>query len=148
MSRTSRLQVYQSPVGLSGAPVANQLSEMVTFKAQFCKPFNIANSNQPNATVRYEVGNPVLDKTTVFVPITAYIQIVVPNGCGCGAEVIPYTGRFEVAFQGRTTLPTTAPTIESVGTQQSLACVNNGEANGYVINDSIVVSIGAAASGS
>lgn len=143
-----QLQVYQSPVGLSGAPVANQLSEMVTFKARFCKPFCIANSNQPNATVRYEVGNPVLNGTTVFVPITAYVQITVPRKCGCGADIIPYTGRFEVAFQGRTTLPTTAPTIESVGTIQSLACVNNGEANGYVINDSIVVSIGAASSAS
>lgn len=144
----SRLQICQSPVGLSGAPVANQLSEMITFKALFCKPFNIANSNQPSATVRYEVGNPILDKTTVFVPITAFIQIVVPGKCGCGAEVIPYTGRFQVAFQGRTSLPTTMPTIESVGMQQSLALVKNGEACGYVINDSIVVSIGAASSAS
>lgn len=143
-----RLQIYQSPVGLSGAPVANQLSEMITFIAPFCKPFCIANSNQPNATVRYEVGQPVLDNTTVFVPITAYVQIVVPGKCGCSADVIPYTGRFMVGFQGRTSLPTTTPTIESVGTQQSLACVNNGQANGYVINDSIVVSIGAAAAAS
>lgn len=143
-----QLQIYQNPVGLSGAPVANQLSEMITFKARFCKPFCIANSNQPNATVRYEVGQPVLDKTTVFVPVTAYVQIVVPKKCGCGSDVIPYTGRFQVAFQGRTTLPTTTPTIESVGTQKSLACVSNGEANGYVINDSIVVSIGAAAAAS
>lgn len=145
---SSRLQIYQSPVGLSGAPVANQLSEMVTLKASFCKPFCIANSNQPNATVRYEAGNPVLNGTTVFVPITVYVQITVPKKCGCGADVIPYTGYFEVAFQGRTTLPTTAPTIDSVGTQQGLACVNNGEAYGYVINDSIVVSIGAAAAAS
>lgn len=144
----NRLDIYQSPVGLSGAPVANQLSEMITFKAHFCKPFCIANSNQPNATVRYEVGQPVLNGTTVFVPITAFVQIVVPKKCGCGSDVLPYTGRFEVAFQGRTTLPTTTPTIESVGTQQSLACVNNGAANGYVINDSIVVSIGAAAAAS
>lgn len=142
------LQIYQSPVGLSGASVANQLSEMVTLKARFCKPFCIANSNQPIATVRYEAGNPVLNGTTVFVPITAYVQITVPGKCGCAADVIPYTGHFEVAFQGRTTLPTTAPTIDSVGTQQSLAYVNNGEACGYVINDSIVVSIGAASSAS
>lgn len=92
------------------------------------------------------LGNPVLNGTTVFVPITAYVQITVPGKCGCAADVIPYTGHFEVAFQGRTTLPTTAPTIDSVGTQQSLAYVNNGEACGYVINDSIVVSIGAASS--
>lgn len=144
----SRLQIYQSPVGLSGAPVANQLSEMITFKAHFCKPFCIANSNQPNATVRYEVGQAVLNGTTVFVPITAYVQIVVPEKCGCGAKVIPYTGRFEVAFQGRTTLPSTTPVIESVGTQQSLACVNNGEASAYVINDSVTITIGSAAAAS
>lgn len=140
---SARLQIYQSPVGLSGSPVANQLSEMLTFKAQFCKPFCIANSNPPNATVRYEVGQPTLNGTTVFVPITAYIQIVVPGKCGCKSDVMSYTGRFEVAFQGRTSLPTTEPTIESVGTQQSLACVNNGRAYGYVINDSVAVSIGA-----
>ena len=143
-----KLQICQSPVGLSAAPVANQLSEMVTLKAPFCKPFNIANSNQPNATVTYKAGNPVLNGTTVFVPITVNVQIVVPGECGCEAKIIPYTGTFEVGFQGRTTLPTTAPTIESVGTQQSLACVKNGCAYGYVINDSIIVSIGAASSAS
>lgn len=143
-----QVQVYQNPVGLSGAPVANQLSEMVTFKMRLCKPFPIANSNQPNASVRYEVGQPTLNGTTVFVPITAFIQLLVPGNNCCGAEIIPYTARFTVAFQGRTTLPTTTPAIESVGTQQSLACVNNGNANSYVINDSITISIGAAATAS
>ncbi len=143
-----RLQIYQSPVGLSEAPVANQLSEMLTFKASFCKPFCIANDNQPNATVRYEVGNSVLIGTTVFVPITVYIQIVVPGKCGCKSDVIPYTGRFKVAFQGRTALPSSTPTITSVGTDQGVACVNNGAAYGYVINDSVVVSIGASSSAS
>lgn len=143
-----RLEIYQSPVGLSGAPVANQLSEMITFKAQLCKPFCIANSNQPTATVKYELGNPVLNGTTVFVPVTAFVQIFVPGKCGCKTDIISYTGRFQVGFQDRTSLPTTEPTIESVGTQQSLTCVNNGQANGYVINDSIVVSIGAATAAS
>lgn len=141
------MAVYQSPVGLAAAPVANQLSEMVTFKERFCKPFCIANSNQPTATVKYEVGDPTLDGTTVFVPIKASVQIVVPKSC-CGSVIEPFTEYFTVAFQGRTTLPTTKPTIESVGTQQSLACVKNGEARGYVINDSIIVSIGAPSSAS
>lgn len=143
-----QVQVYQSPVGLSGAPVANQLSEMVTFKMRLCKPFDIANSNQPNASVRYEAGQPILNGTTVFVPITAFIQLLVPGNNCCGAQIIPYTARFTVAFQGRTTLPTTVPDIQSVGTQQGLACVTNGNANGYVINDSITISIGAAAAAS
>lgn len=134
------MAVYQSPVGLAAAPVANQLSEMVTFKEPFCNPFCIANSNQPSATVKYSVGQPVLNGTTVFVPITAYIQITVPKEC-CGSKVIPYTEHFTVAFQGQTALPTTTPVVESVGTQQSLACVKNGAANAYVINDSITVTI-------
>lgn len=143
-----QVQVYQSPVGLSAAPVANQLSEMITFKMRLCKPFPIANSNQPSASVRYEAGQPTLNGTTVFVPITAFIQLLVPGNNCCGAEIIPYTARFTVAFQDRTALPTTAPDIQSVGTQQSLACVNNGNANSYVINDSITISIGAAATAS
>lgn len=139
------MAVYQSPVGLAAAPVANQLSEMVTFKERFCNPFCIANSNQPTATVKYEVGDPTLDGTTVFVPIKASVQIIVPKKC-CDSTIEPFTEYFTVAFQGRTTLPTTKPTVESVGMQQGLACVKNGEARGYVINDSIVVSIEAPSS--
>lgn len=141
------MAVYQSPVGLAAAPVNNQLSEMVTFKESLCEPFCIANSNQPTASVSYEVGETTLNGTTVFVEIIASIQIVVPKKC-CGSVIDPHTERFTVAFQGRTQLPTTTPTIESVGRKQDLACVKNGVAKSYVINDSIVVSIGAPSSAS
>lgn len=40
------------------------------------------------------------------------------------------------------------PEITSVGTVQSLACVKDGAAHAYVINDSFTVSIGAASSAS
>lgn len=145
------MSVYQSPVGLSAAPVANQLSEMLTFKERFCKPFCILNNSQPSASVSYTVGQATLNGTTVFVPITARVEILVPaNGKNCcgKAESLVFTENFKVAFQGRTTLPTGTPTITSVGTDQSLACVKNGAAYGYVINDSVVISIGAAAAAS
>lgn len=141
------MAVYQSPVGLATAPVANQLSEMVTFKERLCNPICVVNNNQPFATVSYTAGTPTLDGTTVFVPIIAQIQITAPSNC-CEAQKLLYTERFKVAFQGRTTLPTTPPVITSLGTDQSLACVKKGRAYGYIINDSITVSIGASSSAS
>lgn len=136
-----------SPVGLSGAPVANQLSVLLSFREKLCKPVCVANNTQPDATVKYEVGTPTLEGTTVFVPITASIQIVSPSGC-CQAITQVCTERFTVAFQGNTTLPTTTPVITSVGTSQGISCVSNGVARCYTINDSVTISIGAASSAS
>lgn len=133
------MSVYLSPVGLSGAPVANQLSVMVTFKERLCEPFCANSSNQPNATITYSAGTATLDGTTVFVPITASIQLLTPSKC-CKAIPQMFTGKFLVAFQGRTTLPTSI-TIESVGTEQSVACIKQGKAISYVINDSITITI-------
>jgi hypothetical protein len=144
------MAVYQNPVGLSAAPVANQLSVMLTFKERLCEPFCVLNNNQPSATVTYVVGTPTLNNSTVFVPITARVEILVPSGNKCCGKAQPlvYTENFKVAFQGRTTLPTSTPVITSVGTDQGIACVKNGKAYGYVINDSVTISIGAASSAS
>lgn len=144
------MAVYQNPVGLSAAPVANQLSEMLTFKERLCEPFCVLNNNQPSAIVTYTVGTPTLNNSTVFVPITARVEILVPSGNKCCGKAQPlvYTENFKVAFQGRTTLPTSTPVITSVGTDQGIACVKNGKAYGYVINDSVTISIGAASSAS
>ena len=141
------MSVYQNPVGLSGAPVANQLSVMLTFKEKLCKPICVNNNNQPIASVSYSVGVPTLDGTTVFVPVVASIRLIAPGNC-CEANQQLFTERFKVAFQGRTTLPTTTPVITSVGTDQSIACVKNGKAYGYVINDSVTISIGASSTAS
>ncbi len=144
------MSVCQSPVGLSGAPVANQLSVMLTFKEKLCGPFCVLNNSQPSGTVTYTVGQSTLNGTTVFVPITARIEILVPTGNRCcgKAEPLVYTESFKVAFQGRTTLPTTTPVVTSVGMDQGIGCVKNGKAYGYVINDSVTISIGAAATAS
>lgn len=96
------MSVHISPVGLSGAPVANQLSIMATFKEKLCNRFNILNANQPNATVTYTVGTPTLNGSTVFVPVTARIEILSPNGNCCEATPSVVTETFMVAFQGRT----------------------------------------------
>lgn len=141
------MSVSISPVGLSGAPVANQLSALVTMREKLCKPICVDNNTQPNATVSYVAGQATLNGTTVFIPVVASIQLLSPSPGCCQAIPQMFTERFTVAFQGRTTLPTSV-TIESVGTSQGIACVSNGVARGYVINDSIQVTIGAASSAS
>lgn len=140
------MSVHLSPVGLSGAPVANQLSVQATYKERLCVPICVNNQNQPNATVSYTYGEPVLNGTTVFIPIIASIQLLSPSNC-CKAVPQMFTERFTVSFQGRTTLPTSV-TIQSVGINQGIACVNNGKAYGYAINDSLTVTIGASSTAS
>ena len=132
-----------SPVGLAAAPVANQLSILATFREKLCQPFCIDSSVQPSATVTYSSGTPILNGTTVFVPITARITIVTP-GCGCNAKTQLFTEQFYVAFQGQTAIPA-AVTITSVGRVQGGSCVKCGCAYEYSINGSLTITIGAAA---
>lgn len=128
-----------SPVGLAAAPVANQLSVLATFREKLCQPFCIDSSVQPLATVEYTAGTPVLNGTTVFVPITARLTVVTP-GCGCNAKTQLFTEQFYVAFQGRTALPTSV-TITSVGRLQGGSCVKCGCAYAYSVNDSLTITI-------
>lgn len=127
-----------SPVGLAAAPVANQLSVLATYREKLCQPFCIDSSIQPLATVQYTTGTPVLNGTTVFVPITARITVV--TGCGCSAKTQLFTEQFYVAFQGQTAVPT-AVTITSVGRLQGGSLVQCGKAYAYSINDSLTVTI-------
>lgn len=135
--------VTLSPVGLAAAPVANQVSFLATFKEKLCRCVCATSSNQPQATVSYRYETPTLDGTTVFVPIVATITIVTP-GCGCNAITQVINERFVVAFQGVTTLPASV-TITSVGLTQGLIKIVCGKSNCYAINNSLTVSIPAAA---
>lgn len=134
-----------SPVGLAAAPVANQLSILVTFREKLCRSYCIDSSVQPFASVEYSHGTPSLvipegeTAGTVFVPITARITVVTP-GCGCNAKTQLFTEQFYVAFQGQTTLPTNV-TITSVGRLQGGSCVTCGCAKAYSINDSLTIAI-------
>lgn len=130
--------VRLSPVGLTAAPVANQLSVLATFREKLCHPFCIDSSVQPLATLVYSTGTPVLNGTTVFVPVTARITIV--TGSGCNAKTQLFTEQFYVAFQGQTAVPTSV-TITSVGRVQGGANVQCGCAYAYSINDSLTVTI-------
>ena len=130
--------VRLSPVGLAAAPVANQLSVLVTYREKLCRPFCIDSSIQPLATVVYTTGQAVLNDTTVFIPITARITVV--TGCGCNAKTQLFTEQFYVAFVGQTTLPTSV-TLTSVGRLQNGSCVKCGKAFAYSINDSLTVTI-------
>lgn len=130
--------VRLSPVGLAAAPVANQVSLLATYKEKLCCPFCIDSSVQPLATLDYTAGTPVLNGTTVFVPVTARITVV--TGSGCKAKTQLFTEQFYVAFQGQTGLPTSV-TVNSVGRIQGGSCVKCGCAYAYSINDSLTVTI-------
>ena len=130
--------VRLSPVGLAAAPVAHQLSVLVTYREKLCRPFCIDSSIQPLATVVYTTGQAVLNDTTVFIPITARITVV--TGCGCNAKTQLFTEQFYVAFVGQTALPTSV-TLTSVGRLQNGSCVKCGKAFAYSINDSLTVTI-------
>lgn len=125
-------------MGLAAAPVANQLSVLVTYREKLCRPFCIDSSIQPLATVVYTTGQAVLDGTTVFIPVTARITVV--TGCGCNAKTQLFTEQFYVAFVGQTALPSSV-TLTSVGRLQNGSCVKCGKAFAYSINDSLTVTI-------
>lgn len=128
-----------SPVGLATAPVANQLSILATYREKLCHPYCITSSVQQTATVEYSSGTPVLNGTTVFVPITARVTIVT-QGCGCNAKTQLCTENFYVAFQGQTAVPKSV-TITSVGRIQGGSCVTCGKASAYSVNDSLTIAI-------
>lgn len=131
--------VTLSPVGLAAAPVANQVSLLATFKEKLCQCVCSTSTNQPFATVSYRNETPMLNGTTVFVPVVATITIVTP-GCGCNATTQVINERFMVAFQGRTALPASV-TINQVGMTQGLIKIVCGKSNCYAINSSITVTI-------
>lgn len=79
MGETVKIMVTLSPVGLAAAPVANQVSFLATFKEKLCRCICATSTNQPFATVTYRNETPVLNGTTVFVPIVATITITTPN---------------------------------------------------------------------
>ena len=135
-----------SPAGLATAPVANQLAILATFREKLCQPFCIDSSVQPFASVEYSTGTPILNGTTVFVPITARLTIVTP-GCGCNAKTQVFTENFYVAFQGQTAMPT-AVNITSLGRIQGGSCVTCGKAAAYTVNDSLLITISPPAAGS
>lgn len=108
---------------------------MATFREKLCKSVCSvmgAVSNIP-VTIQYAYGTPVLSGTTVFVPITATINIPKFNGCGC-SQGQTITEHFDVSFQGQTGVPTQVE-IVSVGR------VAHAQGNCMLINDSITVTI-------
>lgn len=136
------MSVSLSPVGLATtALTANQLSTMATFREKLCKSVCSIMGTASNipVTIQYTSGTPILSGSTVYVPITATINIPQFNRCGCSNNGQQITEHFDVAFQGQTALPTVPPTITSVGR------LVRAQGNCILINDSITVSIAAPA---
>lgn len=133
------MAVYLSPVGLSTAQVANRVSLLAIYKERLCRRVCENSTNQPEAFVTYQHGSPVLNGTTVFVPITATVTIVTP-GCGCAATTQVITEQFEAAFQGQSALPTSI-SIATEGQVNKLANVQCGSSNCLAIYSSLTVTI-------
>lgn len=68
-----------SPVGLATtALVANQVSVLATYNEKLCRPYCVNGNVQPQASITYSYEQPILNGTTVFVPIVATISIISP----------------------------------------------------------------------
>lgn len=133
------MAVYLSPVGLSTAQVPNRVSLLAIYKERLCRRVCENSANQPEAFVTYQHGSPVLNGTTVFVPITATVTIVTP-GCGCAATTQVITEQFEASFQEQSTLPTSL-VIATEGQVNKLANVQCGSSNCLAIYSSLTVTI-------
>lgn len=138
------MAVYLSPVGASVAPAANQLRVLAVFKEKLCRAYCVDSTAQPQTTITYKVGTTRLVGTTLFIPVTATISVVTPNGC-CNASTQVFTNTFVLAFQGYSGLPTVGPTITSLGRDVQPSCVKCGCAHGVTVNDSLLVTLTAPA---
>lgn len=133
------MSVHLSPVGLSAAQVPNRVSLLAIYKERLCRRVCENSTNQPEAFVTYQHGSPVLNGTTVFVPITTTVTIVTP-GCGCAATTQVITEQFEATFQEQSTLPTSI-VIATEGQVNKLANVQCGSSNCLAIYSSLTVTI-------
>lgn len=138
------MAIFLSPVGSTTAPAANEIRALAVFKEKACNAFRVRQDVPPTATVTYRVGTPRLVGTTLFVPITATVSAVVNKGCCC-AETIQCPETFLVAFQGVTTLPTTPVTVTSLGLETLTPGVSCGWTKCLTVNDSILITLPAAA---
>lgn len=137
------MAVYLSPAGANVAPVANQLRLLAVFKEKLCKSYCVDSTVQPQTTLTYKNGTPRLVDTTIFIPITATISVVVPSGC-CNASTQIFTETFVVAFQDYSSLPTSV-TVTNLGRDIQPSCVKCGCAQGVTVNDSLLITIVATA---
>ena len=134
------MAVYLSPAGLASAAVPNSLNVLATYKEKLCRCICSTSTDQPAATATYRYETPVLQGSTVFIPIVATITIVTPNSCRCTAETQVITERFTVAFFGQTALPT-AVTITQEGLTQGLYKIVCGKSNCYAIHEGLTITI-------
>lgn len=137
------MAIYLSPVGANVAPAANQLRLLAVFKEKLCRAYCVDSTVQPQTTLTYKNGTPRLVGTTIFIPITATISVVVPTGC-CNASTQIFTETFVVAFQGFSGLPTSV-TVDNLGRDIQPSCVRCGCAHGVTVNDSLQITIVATA---
>ena len=122
--------------------VANRSNLTLDFDVPLFAPCKASSPLQPQYTLTYQAGIPVLNGSAVFVPITAVLTIVQAVGkCGCARTKI-YSETFNVSFQGQTATPASV-TIASVGRIGSLRSFGTcAGATRYGVTDSITVTLG------
>lgn len=119
------------------ALVANQVSLNVAIREKVCRYAYASKCAKCNIStnVTYTTGTPVLDNTTVFVPVTAVVNVVKGS---CSVPVV-FSETFIVAFQGQTALPA------SVAVTRLGSCKNPDRCGIINVNDSITVALTPAA---
>lgn len=133
-----------SPAGLTAAPTANELALTAMISERFCNySYCTDSTNQPQTTVNYTAGTARLEGTTLFIPITASVSVILPSCCNNALAKV-YTERFVVTFQGVTAMPT-AIAVNNLGQDVLPAYANCGVAHGLNIYNSLTVVITPAA---
>lgn len=141
------MAISLSPVGLSAAPVANELHVLAAIKERFCREYCINADLLPQAFVSYKVGTSRFQNTTVFIPVDATVTVVLPNCCCNNALPKLYHERFVIAFANQTGVPT-AVNLTQNGSDVQPAFFNQcncNKANGIAINEELLITITPAA---
>lgn len=131
-----------APAGVNTTtPPANSISINATIKEKLCRQYCVNSTVKPQIYIEYVKGVPELNGTTVFVPISVVITIIVPGeNSNINAVTRLYTENFTLAFQGQTSVPTTI-TIKDLGRSSEGTDIICCKARTYTIHESLLVSI-------
>ena len=122
-------------------PVATATTQelLVEITEAVCKPYCVNSSNQPTASVSFEVGTAQLINGSTVVPIVAKVTVLSPyKDCGCATPQV-YTERFDIAFESTGT--NTVTLAEGASTSVTPAYVRCCKARGVRIVTTLTATI-------
>ena len=130
-----------TPAGQSGTTLtANRIDLTLDFDVPLATPCRLIGGMQPQYTLTYTSGQPVVNDTTAFVPITAVLTLVQAVGkCGCAKTKI-FTETFNVSFQDNLTASSVSIASEGrVGMLRGINCNTCGTR--YGVTDSVRITL-------